>query len=213
MESALLALTIISSSFFGSWHCAAMCGPVVSVLSQRGSLVPYHIGRLFSYILMGVIAGLLGQVFLNSQFVTIRWIAAILISILLILSGLQHFLPEETQQKISGNKIAHFFLSGIRKFQAFHLNKSNFAVGFLTAFLPCGWLYTYVMAAMATKTPQGGALVMFLFALGGIPALAAIPMMVRSTVARAGLKQKKIAGGILIAAGIYSLFSFFYLSH
>lgn len=63
MEPLILALTILSSSFFGSWHCAAMCGPVASVLSQRGSLIPYHLGRLISYVTLGLFAGALGQFF------------------------------------------------------------------------------------------------------------------------------------------------------
>lgn len=213
MEPLLLALTILSSSFFGSWHCAAMCGPVASVLSQRGSLVPYHLGRLISYITLGLLAGALGQFFLNSDFIFIRWVAAYLLAGLLILAGLKSLAPEKYLLRFESNKISHFFLKAIRKLQAFHLNKSNFIVGLLTAFLPCGWLYTYVMAAIATKSALGGGMVMLLFGLGGIPAISALPLMVRSAVSKAGLQQKRIAGIILILAGLYSIFSFYLLNH
>lgn len=212
MESILLALTIVSSSFFGSWHCAAMCGPVASLMGQRKSLFSYHLGRLVSYTLLGAAAGYLGQFFLNSEFITLRWTAVILLSLILILSGIHNLLPLSIQNKLQSYQFSHFILNAIRRFQAFHLNKSGFAVGLLTALLPCGWLYTYVTAAIATKSPWGGAALMFLFWLGGLPALIAVPMMVRSSIARAGLRQQKIAGAILVFAGIYSLLSFFFLT-
>ncbi|MNL30529.1 hypothetical protein D3C87_1522690 [compost metagenome] len=81
----------------------------------------------------------------------------------------------------------------------------------MTAFLPCGWLYTYVMAAVATRSPWAGLLVMSLFWLGGLPALSALPTMLKGGLAKAGLRQQKIGGAILVFAGLYSIASFFFL--
>jgi sulfite exporter TauE/SafE len=47
-------------------------------------------------------------------------------------------------------------------------------MGALTPFLPCGLLYGMFLAAIATGTPLGGALVMLAFSLGAVPALAAV---------------------------------------
>ena len=99
----------------------------------------------------------------------------------------------------------------IKRLQAFHIGHSGFVVGLLTALLPCGWLYTYVVAAIATKSPWAGALTLFLFWLGGLPALSAVPFMIRKAVQEAGLRQQRIAGAVLVAAGIYSIASFMYL--
>ncbi|WP_374027386.1 sulfite exporter TauE/SafE family protein [Bdellovibrio bacteriovorus] len=208
MSAALLALGIVSSSFFGSWHCAGMCGPVATLMSARNSLLSYHLGRLVSYVTLGVLAGALGQIFLNSQFVTLRWISAILLALVLVGSGARLILPPSWQQRLSGNKISHSILGVIKRLQAFHVGKSGFVVGLLTALLPCGWLYTYVTAAIATQSPWAGGLTLGLFWLGGLPALSAVPMMVRQGIQHAGLRQQRIAGVVLIVAGLYSLGSF-----
>lgn len=99
----------------------------------------------------------------------------------------------------------------IAKIQVFKLNKPGWLIGLLTVFLPCGWLYTYVLAAVASKSAFAGALIMLLFFLGGLPALLAMPWMIKKTIERSTLRQKKIASGILILAGIYNIISFYYL--
>ncbi|UOF01566.1 sulfite exporter TauE/SafE family protein [Bdellovibrio reynosensis] len=208
--SLILALGIISSSFIGSWHCAGMCGPIASLMSTRKTLWSYHLGRMISYIVLGVMAGFFGNIFLKSQFVELRWISAILLSGFLFVSGTALLFPK-LQIYLSQFSVSHFALKLIKKLQAFHLKRSGVVVGLLTALLPCGWLYTYVMAAVATQSPESGGLTMLLFWLGGLPVLCTVPLMVRSTINSAGLNQKRIAGGILIAASIYSLISFFYL--
>nr|BFD60176.1 hypothetical protein CKG001_22830 [Bdellovibrio sp. CKG001]BFD66259.1 hypothetical protein HAGR004_12810 [Bdellovibrio sp. HAGR004] len=210
-SSLILALGILSSSFFGSWHCAGMCGPVATLMSARHSLWSYHLGRLISYVLLGILAGSLGQFFLNSDFILLRWISAILLALVLILSGLNLVAPASIRQKLSSWKGAHSILGVIKRLQAFHIGKSGFVVGLLTALLPCGWLYTYVTAAIATQSPWAGALTLALFWLGGLPALSAVPMMVRKGIQSAGLKQQRIAGLVLITAGLYSLASFMFL--
>lgn len=210
-SSVILALGILSSSFFGSWHCAGMCGPVATLMSARQSLLSYHLGRLISYVLLGTLAGSLGQFFLNSDFILLRWISAVLLALVLILSGANLVAPASFRQKIAAWKGAHSLLGIIKRLQAFHIGKSGFVVGLLTALLPCGWLYTYVTAAIATQSPWAGALTLALFWLGGLPALSAVPMMVRKGIQHAGLKQQRIAGLVLITAGLYSLASFMFL--
>lgn len=211
MSSVILALGILSSSFFGSWHCAGMCGPVATLMSARNSLLSYHLGRLVSYVTLGILAGSLGQFFLNSEFVILRWVSAFMLALVLVLSGARLMLPAAWQQRLAANKVSHFFLSWIKRLQSFHIGRSGFVVGLLTALLPCGWLYTYVTAAIATKSPWAGGLTLALFWLGGLPALSAVPMMIRQGLRHAGLRQQRIAGGVLIIAGLYSLISFMML--
>lgn len=210
-SSALLALGIMSSSFFGSWHCAGMCGPIATLMSTRKSLWTYNFGRLVSYTLLGTVAGGLGQIFLTSDFVTVRWVSAITLAFLLTGSGLSLLFPNFFVRKLEIWKWSHKILDVTKKVQAFHIGQSGFVVGLLTAFLPCGWLYTYVFAAIATHSPWAGALTMSLFWLGGLPTLSAIPFMIRKTVQSAGLRQQRIAGVVLIISGLYSLSSFMFL--
>ena len=98
-----LVLGILSSSFLGSWHCAGMCGPIATLMSTRNSLWIYHLGRLISYVSMGALAGALGQVFLTSSFVSLRWISSGLLALILILSGINLIFPRFISEKMKND--------------------------------------------------------------------------------------------------------------
>src|SRR5699024_5695312 len=63
-----LLLAAFAMGFFGSPHCLGMCGGLVtafglsmqevSPLKKRGLIATYHFGRLVSYSILGVIAGI-----------------------------------------------------------------------------------------------------------------------------------------------------------
>lgn len=207
MTSVVLALGILSSSFIGSWHCAAMCGPIASLMSHKKQLLSYQLGRGISYLILGFLGGTLGQFFLNSDFVLLRYVSAGLFAFVLLIMGLRLLFPQMLK-KILPNNPAHHVLQKLGRVNG--VMQSGFLVGLLTALLPCGWLYTYVTASIATRNPLAGTLVMLLFWIGSLPALSVLPQMVKKTIQAGSLKQQRIAGGILIGAGFYSLLSFLY---
>lgn len=207
MGPVVLALGILTSSFFGSWHCAAMCSPIASLMGHKKQLLTYQLGRGISYIFLGFLGGSLGQFFLNSDFIVLRYISAGLFAFILVFMGLRLLFPQFAKNKLPANP-AHFLVQKLGRFKG--LFQSGLLVGLLTALLPCGWLYTYVTASIATKNPFTGMMVMFLFWLGSLPALSVLPQMVKSTIRAGSPKQQRVAGGILIAAGFYSLISFLY---
>jgi sulfite exporter TauE/SafE len=209
MTSLWLTLGILASSFFGSWHCAAMCGPIASLMKQRNSLATFHMGRLVAYLGMGIVGGSLGQIFLQSSVVMLRWISAGTLALTLILMGLSMLSPRF--HFFASHGFSRFLARHLQQAHLFRLNTSGFAVGLLTAVLPCGWLYTYVLAAVATQSPWSGGLVLVMFWLGGLPALSTLAGMVRQTMLNANFRQQKIAGGILVLAGLYSVASFMFL--
>lgn len=49
-----------------------------------------------------------------------------------------------------------------------------FAIGIITTWLPCGWLYLFVLVAAATASPLSALVVMFAFWIGTLPALSAL---------------------------------------
>ena len=69
MTMALLAAALLMG-FFGSPHCLGMCGGIVAAFGlsmkdispakKRGLIATYHLGRLLSYALLGLIAGFIG---------------------------------------------------------------------------------------------------------------------------------------------------------
>lgn len=203
----LLAFTILSSSFFGSWHCGAMCGPIASFMKSRGGLIHYHLGRFFSYVGLGAIAGYTGSFFLESSFQHVRLAAAVILAITLALFGLKMLFPGWLK-KVNVSSVLHRIVSTVHELTGRKIYRSGFALGFLNGLLPCGWLYTYVLAAITTKSPLAGAITMTLFWLGSLPILTAVPSLLKSGIATAGPKQQRIAGTILLVSSIYSISMF-----
>ncbi|WP_413561580.1 sulfite exporter TauE/SafE family protein [Bdellovibrio sp. HCB209] len=208
----MLAIGILSTSFLGSWHCAAMCSPIACLMGERKSLFSYHMGRLIAYVSLGVLAGGIGQFLLDSQYAWLRTASAVLFALLLFSMGFRLINPR-LGAKFTPKVDPHGLIKVFRQFRKFHLNQSGLMVGLLTGLLPCGWLYTYVTAAVALQSPIMGGALMFLFWVGGLPALAILPSMIQKGLQQIPLRQQRIAGSILVIASVYSLWSFFYFPH
>ncbi|MBC7372117.1 MAG: sulfite exporter TauE/SafE family protein [Bdellovibrionaceae bacterium] len=207
-ESFALAFAILSSSFFGSWHCAVMCGPMASLAATRRNLVKYHCGRLVSYVLLGAIAGEAGNFLLQSSFLWIRAGAMIFMASTLTLMGLRLLMPSY-KVAIPGSGIMHGFVFKFLVRRDRNSKSFGFLMGLATALLPCGWLYTYVLAAAASRSAIAGAVTLALFWLGGLPALSAAPALFRKGLDAIHVRHQKVAGIILIVASLYAIISFF----
>lgn len=195
----LLALAILTSSFLGSWHCAGMCGAMASLMAHKRRLWSYHFGKGLSYTLIGALSGHLGSVLLNHDLRWLRLLTGLLFSFVLFYWGFQTFRGRNLKPPSWLNR------SLLRP------SGSGFYLGSMAIFLPCGWLYTYVLAAAATRSPLAGAITMGLFWLGGLPSLSLLPLYLKKSLALADEKKRKIGSAVLISASLYSLFSFYFL--
>lgn len=208
----LLPFSILVSSFIGSWHCAGMCGPFAALTGSRGQLWHYHAGRMIVYVALGALSGALGEFVLKSEFTWLRTFGAIALGLMLILMGLQYLLSSMTWWKTSHSFAGKLFQSLYVKIKKYKFSRSSFVIGLMAGLLPCMWLYTYVIASASTRSPFAGSLVMFLFWLGGLPALSAVAMMIKPSLAKSHERKQKIAGVVLVCAGLYAMASHF-LSH
>ncbi len=180
--------TVFLASLAGSLHCAGMCGGLVVFYSgtdaTKGAqrLIAhgvYNTGRLVGYLLLGAAAGAIGGVInLAGSLAGLQRIAMPIAGAMMILWGLGAI------AQIRGVK---FFKStgGSGKFsqmvrRAFGVVARRppairaAAVGLLSALLPCGWLWAFVITAAGTASPQGGLAVMAAFWAGTVPILLAI---------------------------------------
>ena len=160
----------------GSLHCAGMCGPLALALPVTGrnavgftvGRLVYNVGRLFTYCLLGLIFGFVGQTLLVAGLQ--RWVS-IGLGLLLIV-GL-----------IGSRKLALAapIVRGVDRLKtvmaAFLQRRSLPALavlGGLTGLLPCGLVYVACAGAAATDHWQRGALYMAAFGLGTFPMMLAI---------------------------------------
>ena len=160
-----------------------MCGPIVfaqnklTSKSVQSMLLPYHMGRLFTYVLLGVIASAFSQFLIGTP--VHRYFAATL----LVLAGgifLLHALPflkEHYRLNLPRAYVTAFHNITGRFFPAILNNSgmtSRFLTGVLLGFLPCGLVVAAVMAVAATGDMMTAALGMAAFGLSTIPVLLSI---------------------------------------
>jgi sulfite exporter TauE/SafE len=191
-ENYNLIISLISLGFFGGFsHCTSMCGPFV--LTQIGNrlekrsiaqfsnfkklqdlaLLPYHLGRITTYSLIGFFSSLITQ---NLQEIIGFKILSIIFLFLAILFFLNIFFENKFTFKIKTLK--KYSLSKFFNFTKFSSNLfknptglRGYCLGLLLGFLPCGLLYGAFLIAAAMPSPLMAAIGMTLFGISTFPAL------------------------------------------
>lgn len=211
-----LFLAAFSMGLFGSPHCLGMCGGIVTAFGlsmqhvseskKNGLILTYHLGRLISYSLLGLIASLVGVAIFQS--IMSNSAPRIVLGAVLVLIGLAMFgLPLFNQLEKFGMRFWQS-LAPIRKkvFPIDSFGKALFA-GLLWGFLPCGLVYGALMMAIAGNNIAAGAALMFVFGLGTMPMLIAAQKtvgMLQSSIKHFRLRQ--INGVIMMLSGLAVIF-------
>ena len=211
-----LFLAAFSMGLFGSPHCLGMCGGIVTAFGlsmqhvsdskKNGLILTYHLGRLISYALLGLIASLVGVAIFQS--IMSNSAPRIVLGAVLVLIGLAMLgLPLFNQLEKFGMRFWQS-LAPLRKkvFPIDSFGKALFA-GLLWGFLPCGLVYGALMMAIAGNNIATGAALMFVFGLGTMPMLIATQTtvgMLQSSIKHFRLRQ--INGVIMMLSGLAVIF-------
>ncbi|WP_370587851.1 sulfite exporter TauE/SafE family protein [Psychrobacter sp. JCM 18901] len=211
MTIALLVAALLMG-FFGSPHCLGMCGGLVTAFGlsmkdvspakRRALVATYHFGRLTSYALLGLIAGLIGITVLKPLMMG-NSTPRILLGLVLVFVGVTMLgAPFLTKLERFGMRFWQY-LSPLRQ-KVFPLNTFPRALtaGLLWGFLPCGLVYGALLIAVVAHNPLSGAALMFVFGLGTIPMLVATHETVgwlRDKIGRFRLRQ--LNGAVMVISG------------
>ncbi|MEN8162945.1 MAG: sulfite exporter TauE/SafE family protein [Acidobacteriota bacterium] len=185
--SALLG-TVFLASLAGSLHCAGMCGGLVVFYSGTDAtkgvqrLIAhgvYNAGRLIGYLLLGAAAGAIGGVInLAGSLAGLQRIAMPIAGTMMILWGLGAIAQIRGVKLFGPSSGSGRFSQMVRRSFAVVARRPPAvraaAVGLLSALLPCGWLWAFVITAAGTASIQGGLAVMAAFWAGTVPILLAI---------------------------------------
>lgn len=186
------AATTLPASLFlaglagGALHCAGMCGPFVlsQVMADAGrtadtgygewrrlagaALLPYHLGRLTTYTLLGAAAGAATALFASAPL--FGWLSGGLLILAACLMVLQAF----GMTKSGGASLPRFLATLAGTLSSGRHAATRYALGVVLGFLPCGLLYGALTAAAGTASAAEGAIVMAAFGLGTAPMLVAV---------------------------------------
>ncbi len=214
-------LTAFIAGLLGGVHCLGMCGGIVGALtfgikggSNKSSLpylIAYNSGRIMSYTLAGILVGGISMlasnlpILHNVQFALQIFATLFMIALGLYIGGWWFGLRKI--EKAGGliwkqiEPISRRFIPVKSTFQAFIL-------GSLWGWLPCGLVYTILIWSISTGNAVEGGLLMLSFGLGTLPLLLA--MGIFATSLSSFIRKnwvRALAGGIIIAFGVFSLFN------
>jgi len=212
-----LAGTVLASSVLGSAHCAGMCGGLALAASgpmgaKDGSRTMrqagYHVGRLVSYAVVGVIAGLVGAAVDDAgTLVGVQRVAAIVAGSMIALMGVIA-IARAVGLRVPAASVPMPMVRMAQRVHAATLrlppNARGLPLGLATPLLPCGWLYAFAAIAAASASMPLGAFVMAAFWLGTVPAVVVASNGARMAFARLGRAAPVVAGIAMIAVGLHA---------
>src|SRR3569833_2029964 len=208
MTATIVALAgIVATSALGSVHCVAMCGPLIGLQGGARSvrLAAIHsFGRLLTYVAIGALAGLAGNALdLAGKLGNVQRLATLAAGATIVGWGIFALVravrpPRTPAQPPRARSGSTAFGSALVHIRTRSRARRTFALGLLTGLLPCGWLWAFAISAAGSGSPQGGALVMYAFWLGTLPALDG-PLSARSRA-----KLPVVTALALIAVGLAS---------
>ena len=218
MNEPLITLAFITG-LLGSGHCIGMCGGMVAALtlSRAGKQntiffqLLYNIGRILTYTGIGWLVGWLGSAFAYAN--TLAGLAqALLISSDLFViaiglgsAGLFAFIRLNIIQ-LEFPGLVQKITGAVARLRELPPALSALPLGLIMGFLPCGFLYAMIIAAGQSAKATDGAMMMFSFGLGTLPALFLFGSTAHWLTTRIRSLMLRWAGIMVALMGAYNLY-------
>ncbi|MEL7536751.1 MAG: sulfite exporter TauE/SafE family protein [Pseudomonadota bacterium] len=214
MDVAVL-LAALGAGFFGQAHCAAMCGPLVSLFERSDTAATltaarrrggYQLGRLTAYVALGIGAGLIGSA-LTAAVVpggvtfALRLVAAV--AVLTIGFALLGFAAPVNAATRLGQRLWRALTPLTRHVLPMSTLPRAVGAGALWGLLPCGLVYAAVALALVAGSAAGGALAMLAFWIGTLPVTLAIGAGAGVTPTNPAARQ--LVGSALVVVAAFSV--------
>jgi sulfite exporter TauE/SafE len=196
-------------------HCTAMCGPFVlgqaadrmarlpagrmceAARLRSGLLLPYHAGRIATYVALGAAAGLLGGARMPAALPATLLALAGLAFLALAAGRAQPRLVAGFMPALAGGPAITSLAGPVARL-------GGLPLGLALGFLPCGMVYA-ALAAAASAGPLMGAAAMLAYGLGTVPALMAVGVLGHAAARRWQGATRAAAPWLLGANGLLLL--------
>jgi sulfite exporter TauE/SafE len=210
---------VLVASLIGSLHCAGMCGGIVAICvgAETGTdrrvwplHVAYHGGRLLTYTALGAASGAVGGALdLGGALFGFQRAGAVVAGTLIIGFGVLALL------RVAGlgprlvtlpRPLRELFQRGLRATVDRPPAQRALIIGLLTAFLPCGWLYAFVITAAGTGNALAGAVIMAAFWSGTVPVLAVLGVGLQTLAGPLRRHLPTATAVLVVAVGVATVF-------
>lgn len=226
----VLLTALVAGLVGGVTHCIGMCGPFVvaqvtarmehvptarmgEVTRLRGALLlPYHFGRATTYVLLGILAGLLSDGI--AALGQIVWLAPLLLSaaaVFFLIYGLFGFMPAVA--RVVGRRFATALSAPLGFLFACPIGWRGYGLGLALGFIPCGLVYGALLLAGGAGGAVAGGMVMGSFALGTVPALVAVGVMGHLAARQLKSLARPVGRGLMVLnAGFLGFLAWSYIA-
>lgn len=210
----LTLLSAVAIGWLGGVHCLGMCGGIVSALalsapqaSRLRILLAYNLGRCATYVILGLLAGVFGELGIQALGVapTMLYMLSnlLLVGMGLYLLGIP-WLVKPLEQ--GGQHLWRHIEPRSRRLFPVNTLPRALGVGLLWGFLPCGLVYSALATALATGSALKGGVWMAAFALGTLPNLLLAGWAGIGTLQQLRQSSLRWLAGLLVAGwGAYGL--------
>lgn len=181
----IFLLVALSLGLASTLHCVGMCGGIMGALTfglpdevrndksrQLAYITTYNLGRITSYTLAGVIAGLISASLVstlsieNGHLILRALASTVLVAFGLHLSGL---FPKMQLLESLGAVVWRRLQPLTKGFFPVRTLWRAFGFGLVWGWLPCGLVYSALLWASSSGDPVSGGMYMFAFGLGTLP--------------------------------------------
>jgi sulfite exporter TauE/SafE len=203
-------LLAFSFGAMSSIHCVGMCGGLIyAVAPQRQNQIVYHVMRLIGYL---SVAGLFIFTGLGPEgaLPQLKNIAVVIMGGLFIYLGLKKIFGWKLDlfSKLTGGIFSKLSNQSLFKFAMSKKNKNIRAglVGLLSVSLPCGVLYTMMIALIALESPMVAILGVGGFWLGTLPVLFMGQGIIMDKLKQLLNRVPRLSGGLILVIGVATLY-------
>lgn len=193
----------------GSLHCIGMCGALSMInpmnRSNRANMVwsmlQYHAGRLFTYIILGAAIGSIGHLLDFNQFQSYLSVA---IGTLLLLYGINRYFNFSIFNSFyKGNAfVVKMYNVVLKKNSSF----TGFLLGVLNGIIPCGLVYSAMALSFMNADVWAGAVNMLFFGLGTLPMLMLFNLGLTNYKFKQTLNRPEISATLFSLSGIFMIY-------
>jgi sulfite exporter TauE/SafE len=213
----LALATAFMAGLLGSTHCLSMCGGIATALgatrasaTRLGYPLLYQCGRLASYAAAGGLAGAIGLA-AGAGLAVARWgeVLRLATALIVVLIGLDLALGTSARVRLlrlperAGARLWRRLAPAVTRRLPMAGPARAFTLGLLWGWLPCGLVYSVLLAAAVAGGAAGGSAVMLAFGVGTLPSMLALSYAGAHIGARDGLTAR-LFGALIVACGLWS---------